>query len=406
MQLTRLIPALAMSAALIVGCMAPQTSPVATTSPKGGVVGFFDQLNGRGAITIRLIDNRRSTQAFADAADFNAVRFELRNSSKLKAPRIKGVLAGGGTYGTVFTDLPSDTQERYTLTAGLFSGVTSPTNSEAPEYSNLDRKVGEGASVAFAIEPGESKTITLVINAVGDFSFDSGNTVINAATPTFVASDNTAEAQMELSTLTNPGVTNLWYSVVGTDGATASTATKLPSAWLAPPAMNSLPFVVPSVPGNYNLVVDMMAGANVLSRRSRQFTVEAPASVGSTFTDPTPTPAPTPTPTLPPIPTPPPIMPTPPIIIPTPPMFLPYVVAVSGTYPNLIVNGQAFTSSTDYVAILSGIYIVTYVNNSDVSVSIGHPNRTVTLPPAGADGFSAALTGSQTFTITGPQGEP
>lgn len=68
MHLIQFTLSLLVSAMMIVGCMAPQSSPLATTLPKGGAVGFFDQLDGTGAISIRLIDNRRSTQGVADAA--------------------------------------------------------------------------------------------------------------------------------------------------------------------------------------------------------------------------------------------------------------------------------------------------------------------------------------------------
>lgn len=382
MRLTKFFPALVMSAALLVGCMAPQTGLVPTTAPKGGAVGFFDQVNGMGAITIRLIDNRRSTQAFADAADFNAVRFELRNASKLKAPRIRGTDAAGDgkTYGTVFTDLPSDTYARYTLTAGLFSGVTSPTDPNAPEYSNLDRKVGEGASVAFSIEPGESKTITLVINAVGDFSVDSSNTNIDMANPTFVASDNTATAQLELSSLTNPGVTNLRYSVVSTAGATASTQTLLPENWQAPPAKTSLPFVVPSTPGNYNLVIDLTAGVNVLSRRSRQFTVEAPASVGSEFTDPTPAPS------------------------------ADFIHSITGNNPSFALNGAAFSTTTTVTVAFSPLATsASFTNNSDTTMLVlTSPLVTplmAVLNPGQSQVFNSILFMPETFTVT-PQVGP
>jgi hypothetical protein len=248
-------------------------------------VSFFDHAHGTGEISIRLIDNRRSTQAFADASSFNAVRFELRNVSKLKTPRVKGVGATGATYGSVFTGLPSDDQARYVLTVDLFSGISDPSDPADSGYANLDRKVGEGVSAAFTVAAGASKTITVVINAVGEIGFGSGATAIDNANPVFTAGDATAKGLIKLSASVNPLATALKYYVVGANEATQSTATLAPGTWLAPPIDTPLPFTAPATAGTYRLVADMVNGDQVLSRRTRSFSVAAVPSVASvTFT--------------------------------------------------------------------------------------------------------------------------
>ncbi|MNK83927.1 hypothetical protein D3C87_1037640 [compost metagenome] len=186
-----------------------------------------------------------------------------------------GVSATGGTYGTVFTNLPSDTQERYTLTAGLFSGIFTPGELADSGYSNLDQKVGEGVSAAFSIAPGENKTITLVINAVGEMTFASTATTIDNANPTFTAGDTTAKGQIALSAAMNPSATALKYYVLNAANATQSVATLTSSEWASPPAKTSLPFTAPSTAGTYRLVADLVKGDEILSRRIRPFTVAA-----------------------------------------------------------------------------------------------------------------------------------
>jgi len=329
MRLTSFSLSFLLSAVMLTaGCMASQTSPVPTTAPRGGALNFFEQGQGTGTISIRLIDNRRSTQAFADAADFSAVRFELRNTSKLKAPRIKGVSANAGTYSTVFTDLPSDTQARYVLTAGLFSGVLTPGDPAEPGYSNLDQKVGEGSSAAFTLTAGESKTITLVINAVGEIRFGSDSATINNSNPAFTAGDATAKGLITLSAAKNPEATALRYSIVGADNVTKSTATIAKGAWLAPPFNTSLPFTAPSTAGTYRLVAEMLNGTQVLSRRTRNFSVEA----SLTFT---------------------------------------------GTFGSFVVNGTSFTSHfyTYYSVPASGSTVtLTFINNSEEELVFGQVN--------------------------------
>lgn len=283
MRLSTLILSLAASVVMLApGCMAPQPTQIPTAAPKHGAITFFDQANGMAALDIRLVDNRRSIQAFADADTFNGVLFEVRNSTKLKAPRRAAVGAAAGSYGTVFTNLPSDPATNYTLTAGLFRSVTTPTSTSDPAYASLNHKVGEGGSLAFSLEPGERKTITLVINAVGAIDLDSSDTVIDSAVPTFLANDATAVGLTQLSAETNPDATELKYYVVGLDEATASTGTLLPADW-EESGETELGFTAPGTAGNYKLVVDMLAGTNVVSRRSRLFTVELPATVDVEF---------------------------------------------------------------------------------------------------------------------------
>lgn len=275
MRTSKFFLTLAVSAALIGGCEASQAPQVSTTAPKGEAVGFFSQVKGSAAITIRLLDNRRSTQAFADAADFDAVRFELRNPSKLKAPRVQGVAAAGGTYGSVFAGLPSDDQARYTLSAELVSGVADAGDTNDPAYSDPDRKVGEGISAPFTLEPGTHRTITLVINAIGEIGFGSDDSGFDEADPAFKMLDATARGLVEVSALANPEATDLRYVILDGNGATVSTAVTLPQAsWLEPPAKTPLPFTVPNHAGTFRFVLDLLAEGRVLSRRSRPFSAE------------------------------------------------------------------------------------------------------------------------------------
>ena len=276
MRLTPFSPALLLATTTLVGCVAPQT-PLTSPEGKGGAIGFFDQVNGKGTISIRLIDNRRSTQAIADAAPYNAVRFELQNASKLGAPRVKGLAAAGGAYNAVFTSLPSDDQARYTLNVGLFSGVASPGDLNSAGYANADQKVGEGVSLPFSLQPGQNATITVVINAVGAITFSSTTSSIDPTNPQFTPGDPSAKGLIRLSSLANPLATSLKYYVVNSSAATVSVGFLAPAFWSSPGSDTSLSFVAPATPGTYTFVADMMrGGGHLLSRRTRTFSVVSP----------------------------------------------------------------------------------------------------------------------------------
>lgn len=282
MRLTQTpLPLILSAVVLTAGCMAPQTTSMPMAAPKGGPVGFYDPAIGTGAISIRVIDNRRSTQGIADAADFNAVRFELHSASKLKSPRVAGIAKASGAYSAVFTDLPSDALAGYTLTAALYHGVSEPTSLSDAAYSNLDRKVGEGVSTPFPLAAGESKTITVVINAVGAFTFASTKAGFSDADPEFEQGDTSASVKMQLSSEANPLVSVRYYVRNMAGDLVGPSTHKPPNEWAASPLTTSLPFTLPTALGTYQLVVDMVRGSEVLSRRFRTFAVVEPSSVGT-----------------------------------------------------------------------------------------------------------------------------
>jgi hypothetical protein len=299
------ILSLVLSTVLVtVGCMAPQVTHVPSLAPNGeqGTVGYFEQLTGTAAIAVRLIDKRQTVQGFADAAgQFNGVRFELSNPDKLKVARREALGATGGAYGTVFSGLPSDEGGGYVLTAELYRNVTTPTSLDDSAYANLDNKVGEGHSAAFSLEPGKARTVTLVINAVGTIGFSSSNSVVDPVNPTFDAGDATAAGLLSLSKASNPDATAVTYKVVTGIGSTVASGSLASDAWATLPTQTRLPFTAPAA-GNYRLVVELVNGARVLSRRSQAFAVKAPVSLVTTVT-------------------------------------------VAGGYPNLTVNGQPFEHS-------------------------------------------------------------
>ncbi|HEY9855801.1 MAG TPA: hypothetical protein V6D05_08710 [Stenomitos sp.] len=289
-----LVPGLsALALLLLAGCTAPQLTHRLLDAPKlGGQINLFGQAGGTGALSIRIVDQRpRKVQSFADADAFNAVFFRLSNSVKLKtslqvATGSQG--AGSPTYTAVFPAIPADPSPNYTLSVGLFRNISPGglANPNDPSYSNLLNKVGEGASTSISVNPGESKNITITINAVGDFQIDSPTININPASPVLMSGD-LAIVDTRVNQSNNPGTDRV--SVYLTDlgdalvpGASASFNN------LASPSTvvcGGLPLPYTPSTSNYKLVVEnsrnTASGSYLLSRRSRLVTIEATASIGN-----------------------------------------------------------------------------------------------------------------------------
>ncbi len=274
---------------LLVGCTAPQLSQRVLDAPKAtGPINMFAKAGGAGALSIRIIDQRpRRVQNFADADSFNAVYFRLSNSVKLKASLATAVNSLGGgtsTYTTVFPAIPADPGGNYALSVGLYRNIGTPANAADTGYTVLANKVGEGATNNITINPGENKSVTVKINAVGDFIIESPTIHINHATPVLMSGDS-AIVNTLVNNANNPGVnqvnvylTDLADAVIPgasiSVGNIASPSTVVPSI--------TLPYVASSQ--NYKLVVDAFntsSGSYLLSRRVRNVSIEATASIGT-----------------------------------------------------------------------------------------------------------------------------
>lgn len=287
-----LVPGLAaLNLLLLVGCTAPQVSHRLLEAPKaGGPVSMFGQASGTGAVSIRIVDHRpRQIQSFTDADAFNGVYFRLSNTVKLKSSlAIARSTLGPGTptYSAVFPAIPADTGGNYTLSVGLFRNITTPSSTSDPGYNDFLNKVGEGASNSIIIAPGENKTITITINAVGDFVVDSPTIHVNSASPVLMSGESPI-VDTRVNFANNPGTDMV--SVYLTDlsnipvaGATMSVAN------IASPStvvVNSMPMPYVATTQTYRLVVEnsgnTASGSYVLSRRTRDVTVEATASIGT-----------------------------------------------------------------------------------------------------------------------------
>jgi|GEM_PF-1799546 len=280
-----------MAAALLLGgCMTPLEPLVPKADPQPGPIGFFAEEREMGAIAVRLVDARVATQALGSAdPTYTAVRFELQNAAKLKSSRVVGVAKQpGGVYAAVFTGLPSDAQARYTLKASLHKGVATPTNLLDAGYANSDNKVGEGTSASFSVTPGDAKSVTLTINALGPITLASNVAGFSDASAVFELGDGTARFSTPLSAISNPGATHLTYAFYPpglTSGGPIGPVFTVPAGAWAGTVSQSLS--LPAALGTYNLVVDMIGGSTLLSRRVRQVAVATPAPrVTLTGTDP------------------------------------------------------------------------------------------------------------------------
>lgn len=265
----------------LAGCAGLQTTEIPLSQGANGApVNFFE--SEQGSVTIRIVDQRPYAVQYLGDADsaYNALLFRLTNTSKLKAPMLKSVAKSGSTYNLVFDKLPSDSQARYSLVVGLFRNVSTVTDSQDAAFSVLDNKVGEGKSANFTLAPGESKSLTIVINAVGQLYFDSATYVIDSTMPTFLsAASGIVMSANGVTKTRNPEADVLRAYFVNAQGQTVSESTA--SIPLHSSATVSLE--VPSVTTaaeNYTVFAELASGSTVLSRRSREVTVEPPASVG------------------------------------------------------------------------------------------------------------------------------
>lgn len=345
--------ALALTAILgTVGCEAPRLN-LAPGAAGPGTVSFFDTESTRASVSIRLIDKRQSTQALSDADNYNGVLFELSNASRFKSPLRVAKASSLGSYDVVFDDLPSDSTARYTVTAGFYRDVTAPTSLSDPAYANLDRKVAEGTSESFSLSPGEQKTLTIVINAVGTLSFTSTSTTVDPAAPSLTPGDTTAAGLLALSSAKNPLATGVTYAVKQTNGTTVSTGSVPLAQWATWPTQTRLPFTAPTPEATYSFVVDMVNGATVLSRRSRDFVVKTP-----TLT----------------------------------------TITVTGSYGSMKVNGQAWTNSwsTNYTAPATGTSVpITFVNSSSEWLYASYSGGSVFLNPSQSASRSVPVSNGQ-----------
>lgn len=264
-----------------------------------GQVGLFSTIDGTARVSIRVVDDRpkRSVQDLADADGYDAVLFKLTNSTKLKQTLTTSAQPQDGVYEAAFEKLPSDSTANYTLTAGLFRDMSDDkdqvVDKNDPLFSDVDHKVGEGASAAFSLNPGESKQITIHINAVGAMTFESSFSVLDSATPVFRSDDDSITLDTEIVKSENPEATSFAVHVVDMNGATASSEVFQRDDW---PATDSatvsldVPALESGTSSAYKIIVDLLKDSTVLSRRQRLVTVEANASVGVEFVDPTPAP--------------------------------------------------------------------------------------------------------------------
>jgi hypothetical protein len=345
--------ALALTAILgTVGCEAPRLN-LPPNASGSGKVSFFDSESTRASVSIRLIDKRQTTQALSDADAYNGVLFEIRNDSRFKSSQRVAKASSLGSYEVVFDDLPSDSTARYTVTAGFFRGVSAPTSLSDPAYANLDRKVAEGTSDGFSLAPGEQKTLTIVINAVGTLSFTSTSTTVDPAAPSFTPGDTTAAGLLALSPAKNPLATGVTYAVKQTNGTTVSTGSVPVAQWATWPTQTRLPFTAPTTEATYSFVVDMVNGVTVLSRRSRDFVVKAPTVTTLTIT---------------------------------------------GTYSSMKVNGQAWSNGfyTTYTAPATGTSVpIMFVNSSSEWLYASYSGGSLFLNPSQSASRSVPVSNGQ-----------
>ncbi|MNR81306.1 hypothetical protein D3C86_423930 [compost metagenome] len=264
----------------VAGCAGIQTTeaPIAPGSQEGAI-NFFE--NEHGNLTIRIVDNRPyAAQSIYEAETYNALLFQLTNTTKLKAPMRKAVANTGRSYSMAFSNLPSDSQARYALSVGAFRNVINQTDVADPAFESLDQKVGEGISANFTLNPGENKTVTITVNAVGDMIFSSTSFHLDYGTPSFLsaATDITMRVY-NLNSTKNPGAEEIrtYFKDAGGQLVADTTVT----APLPATGDGSVTLKVPTVAAaqNFTVVTDLASGSTVLSRRMRTVTVEPGASV-------------------------------------------------------------------------------------------------------------------------------
>lgn len=286
-RIVPLVPGLsALALLLMAGCTAPQLTHRLFDAPKAtGPMNLFGQAGGTGALSIRIIDQRpRRVQSFADADAFNGVFFRLSNTFKLKAALevASGSLGPSPTYSAVFPSIPADPGAHYTLSVGLFRNITTPTSAADAGYLDVLNKVGEGASNSISINPGENKSVTIVVNAVGDFLVDSPTINVNSASPVLMSGESPI-VDTKVNQANNPGAdtVNVYLTDLSDVLIPASSVSVGNLASPSTVVVNSMALPYVSSTGTYRLVVEAASGSYVLSRRTRDVQIDATASIGT-----------------------------------------------------------------------------------------------------------------------------
>lgn len=257
----------------IAGCTGPQDAP------QPSEVSFFDRVEGRGSVTVRLVDETRHTQDVADAADFNGALLELKNPFKLRQAFAIATAASSDSFQASFKNVPSDANNNYVLKVGLFRNVSQPSVANDPGYGALANKVGEGISAGFSVAPGSNTTATVKINAVGAGDFFSAKRVLNQNAPVYPPLDTTAHVDTKINAQKSPLATVLNLYVLDAQGASTLSTTVVPRAsWPLTPLTASLSFPVPEATADYKLCIEAASGSppqpvHVLSRLYRTFGV-------------------------------------------------------------------------------------------------------------------------------------
>lgn len=266
----------------LAGCTAPQGEPKTSNE-----LSFFERAEGRGAVTVRLVDEAetRRTQDVADADAFNGALVQLSNPTKLRQPYTIATAASTGSFQVAFKNVPSDAGNNYSLRVSLFRNVTQPASLTDPGYVDLANKVGEGISAGFSVAPGSNTTATVKINAVGSGDFYSGQQILNQNAPVFSPAA-TAQVDTRINAIKAPLATLLnLYVMDAARVSTFSTVTVPKGDWPANPLTASVSFTVPLATGNYAVCIDAASGSQLLSRRYRGFgvgtTATASAGVGT-----------------------------------------------------------------------------------------------------------------------------
>jgi|GEM_PF-3518476 len=165
----------ALGAMLLIGCSANMAGTSPAQVKTSGKISLFDNPHGYGSLQMRIIDQRRGygVQAIEQAEPYDEVQIRL-NGSKIPNARFATMSADPSHQyqSDVLGMLPPGSD--YNLIVSLASRSVS---------LNSLLVVGQGAAEGIEVLPGTSRSVTVLINTVGDIVLLGDNYEVSSGSP-------------------------------------------------------------------------------------------------------------------------------------------------------------------------------------------------------------------------------
>lgn len=146
---------------LLTACAPTALTPVTSETTRGPKISLLPTQSGMAAIAVRVVDQRKGygTQGVWNVDDFEEVRISVHSPQMLPQPRVDSLPRNEG-------------QTDYTYNSDILRGLP-PSNDYKllVALANDNVIVGQGGVNNIALTPGQVKSVTVYINAIGQAYF-------------------------------------------------------------------------------------------------------------------------------------------------------------------------------------------------------------------------------------------